>query len=333
MFRYFFLLVSLTFFLGLSTADAYTVVLKNGKVIKGTLVSETETILILKGEDGIHYSLKKANLDLEKMREENKPKVVEPPPPPAEEAAPKPKKKARVYTKEDADALKEKYGDLSIGEPIENVEDFEGGVLKPEAYLQYLKDGAARINETLLGMAILRDGTATAWEVAASTGVDPDEAVNNYLTGPAATMNIQRTNQEITSLNSLEDTLSPVPPQFQEGYEAFQAALTGLKSYLSTIRAGNESYDNVNLFRSHLSEVENQVRNQVRRVQMFEPPQPAAKKSVRQPAAETPVEEPAVEEPAVEEPPSVDESTPAEEESTSVEPPAQEESEETPPIN
>src|SRR4026208_2452798 len=135
------------FSLGAAVASAYTVVLKNGKTMTGTLISETEQSILFKDDAGVQYSLKKANLDLEKMSAANTP--------PPEEAAPAmeapavvetPKKKAKVYTKEDVDSLRSKYPELSLGEPIENVEDFEGGVLKPSAYGRRIQEGATVIS-------------------------------------------------------------------------------------------------------------------------------------------------------------------------------------------
>src|SRR5262245_37179356 len=103
-----------------ATASAYTVVMKNGKMMNGTLISETEKSILFKDDSGVQYSLKKANLDLEKMKEANAPKMETAPPVETPAAPEAPKKKARVYTKEDVDSLRSKYPELSLGEPIEN---------------------------------------------------------------------------------------------------------------------------------------------------------------------------------------------------------------------
>jgi hypothetical protein len=161
----------LVFCFSLATAGAYTVVLKNGKMMTGTLVSETDRVILFKDDSGVQYSLKKMNLDLAKMSEANAPKMETPPPvAPPPVADTETKKKGRVYTKDDVENLRSKYPELSIGEPIENPEDFERGVLKPEAYSKRIQESAGRITSNLPGLAKLRDATATAWEVAASTG-------------------------------------------------------------------------------------------------------------------------------------------------------------------
>ena len=62
------------------SAESYTVILKNGKVLKGKLLSETEDVLVFKDEQGLQYSLKKSVIDLQKTNEAN-----EPPPEPDKE--------------------------------------------------------------------------------------------------------------------------------------------------------------------------------------------------------------------------------------------------------
>src|SRR3990172_7813878 len=92
----------------LNQTDAYTVVLKSGKVINGTLISESADAIVFKDDSGIQYSLKKSSLDLGKMEQANAPKTEPAQPEPTPEK-PAEKKKAKVYTKEDVDALRAKY--------------------------------------------------------------------------------------------------------------------------------------------------------------------------------------------------------------------------------
>src|SRR5688572_19554713 len=96
-----------------AAAGAYTVILKNGKSMNGVLVAETADVILFKDDAGIQYSLKKANLDLARMAEANAPKAEPVPPTMDTTTAPEPpKKKGRVYTKEDVDALRDKYPEL-----------------------------------------------------------------------------------------------------------------------------------------------------------------------------------------------------------------------------
>jgi hypothetical protein len=263
-----------------ATAGAYTVILKNGRSMTGVLVSETADVIQFKDDAGIQYSLKKANLDLAKMAEVNAPKP-EPVPPVMDTTAPEnPKKKGRVYTREDVDALRDKYPELSIGDPIENPEDFEGGVLKPEAYATRLNEGATRINENLPGLVSLRDAAATAWEVASSTGKDPTEAVQAALATEEAATILKATSDDLVSLGRWQENMAGAPDQFKEGYSVFVQAITDLSDFQRGLREWN-TFENVNIFRNRLSELENRLTASVNRLQSF---QPAATETAPPPA-------------------------------------------------
>ena len=108
---------------------SYDLVLKNGKVIKGTLVSETADIIILKDSSGTQINFKTSALDLDKT------KIANTSAPPAEAvktietptttqsqtesrtAAPQKKKPARVMTEKDIQRLRDKY---DLGEGLYN---------------------------------------------------------------------------------------------------------------------------------------------------------------------------------------------------------------------
>lgn len=62
---------SLILVLSLSGAESYTVITKSGEPIEGKLISETDDLLIIQEASGVHRSLKKDTLDLEKMNEIN----------------------------------------------------------------------------------------------------------------------------------------------------------------------------------------------------------------------------------------------------------------------
>jgi hypothetical protein len=110
-----------------SFASAYTVVLKNGKTIQGTLVSENDEMCIVKDSSGIQLNLKKSNVDLEKTAAANQPlaaseKSAPPADSPNQDAVKKP---ARKITEEDLEKLREKY-DLGEGTFSKNRETGEG---------------------------------------------------------------------------------------------------------------------------------------------------------------------------------------------------------------
>lgn len=291
------------FFFSLATAGAFTVVLKNGKMMTGTLVSETDQVILFKDDSGVQYSLKKINLDLDKMSEANAPKVEAPPPvvpPPAAET--ETKKKGRVYTKEDVENLRSKYPELSIGEPIENPEDFERGVLKPEAYTKRIQESSEKITRNLPGLAKLRDATATAWEVAASTGKDPEEAIKGALATEEATLVLKQTSDDLMSMARWQETMGNAPDQFKEGYELFVKTMTDLSDYQRALREWN-SFENVNIFRSRLAELETRINANATRLQNWTP-------AVASPEKAQPPKPPVTEEPEEEEeepppPPSV----------------------------
>ena len=271
----------LVFCFCLTGADAYTIVLKNGKMMTGTLVSETDQVILFKDDSGVQYSLKKTNLDLGKMTEANAPKEVPPPvaPPPA---APETKKKGRVYTKDDVDTLRTKYPELSIGEPIENPEEFERGVLKPEAYSRRIQESAGRITRNLPGLAKLRDATATAWEVAASTGKAPQEAVTAALSTEESALVLKQVSDDLLSMARWQETMENGPDQFKEGYDLFVQAMADLSDYQRGVREWN-TFENVNIFRSRMAELESRINQNATRLEAWKPagaapakPQPPA---------------------------------------------------------
>jgi hypothetical protein len=292
----------LVFCFSLATAGAYTVVLKNGKMMTGTLVSETDQVILFKDDSGVQYSLKKMNLDLGKMSEANAPKVEAPPPvAPAPSAETEIKKKGRVYTKDDVENLRSKYPELSIGEPIENPEDFDRGVLKPEAYSKRIQESADKISRNLPGLANLRDATATAWEVAVSTGKDPAEAVQSALSTEEATLVLKQTSDDLMSMARWQETMASAPDQYKEGYELFVKTMTDLSDYQRGVREWN-SFENVNIFRSRLAELETRINVNTTRLQAWKPEVAAPEKA--QPTT-PPEKEETEEEDTEEEPPAV----------------------------
>lgn len=105
----------------ISTTYAYDVVLKNGKSIHGTKVSEDENQIVVQDASGVRINVKKANVDTAKTEAANQqstavaaPTSTSIPSKPTATQKPVSKKPARKITKEDLDKLKEKY-DLGEG--------------------------------------------------------------------------------------------------------------------------------------------------------------------------------------------------------------------------
>jgi hypothetical protein len=104
----------------------YEVVLKNGKILNGKVVSETPEILILKDSSGVKLQIKKNNIDSIKTQERNqKPDAI---PEDRDETeliesdvtdVEKPKTKPRVYTKKDLENMPE----LTILGGEENIDE------------------------------------------------------------------------------------------------------------------------------------------------------------------------------------------------------------------
>ena len=96
---------------------SYDLILKNGKVIKGTLVSEDSEKIVFEDESGTKMNFKKSSVDLEKTTAANQ--IVEARPAPVPAEAPKeetkatqpakPKKPARKFTERDLYNLRSKY--------------------------------------------------------------------------------------------------------------------------------------------------------------------------------------------------------------------------------
>lgn len=106
--------IAMLFFV--TSAFAYDVVLKNGKVVKGDLLSQDDTLIVLKDASGVKIQLKKSTVDLPKTDAANPPAPTgaastTPPSTPekSEPKAEKPKQPARVYTLQDIETMREKH--------------------------------------------------------------------------------------------------------------------------------------------------------------------------------------------------------------------------------
>jgi hypothetical protein len=117
-----------------SAAFSYTVVLQNGKVVEGSLVDETEEMIVLKDQDGIQINFKKSKVDLEKTKAANEkvesetaapsalPEKVDTQTKPAAKTGTTSKKPARVITEQDLQKLRDKY---DLGEGLKSKDAIE----------------------------------------------------------------------------------------------------------------------------------------------------------------------------------------------------------------
>ena len=293
-------------FLSSYSVEAFTVVLKNGKVMTGTLISETAEGIVFKDDKGVQFSLKKSSLDLGKMQEANAMKAPEPT---MEEGDITPKKKGKVYTKEDLEALKAKYGDLTTSErPIIQVEDYEAGVLKPEAYHRYLTESGSQISQALESLTTLANGVATAWEIADSTGKDANEAIRNYMSDQSTSSLAGTSNTQVAGLEELRDKLSGGPQEYGGAYDTLAKAIETIKNFQRLVQ-DRSSVDNSSLYRSRLQEMSSEVSNAIAKLENLPVQEP--KKAKKAPTVKAPAEAPSMPEGETGEQPESEE-TPAE---------------------
>src|SRR5262245_64468748 len=83
-------------------SESAIVVLKNGRIMTGTVVSENENLVVFKDDHGLQFSLKKSSIDLEKTKQANEPPAA-PVVPAAVTPPPAPKKDVKVYGQNDLD--------------------------------------------------------------------------------------------------------------------------------------------------------------------------------------------------------------------------------------
>jgi hypothetical protein len=110
--------------MGASIVFSYDVVLKNGKTIKGILLSENQDSFVIKDPSGLQMTFKKTNVDLEKTAAANRPpekaatekqsteKKAE------SSESDKAKKPAKVYTEDDISRLRSKSAINDSGSSI-----------------------------------------------------------------------------------------------------------------------------------------------------------------------------------------------------------------------
>ena len=264
-------------------SEAYTVILKNGKAMKGTLISENDEKIVFKDEQGLQFSLSKNSLDLAKMKDANAPPPAAPaaaPETPAPAAAPAAKKPARVYTAADLQTIRDRFS-TSSGDAGEMVDP-----TSPAGYYKGLMEAVSRITSLANDLGGLLDGMNTDWEVASSTGRNPVDSIKKYKGSKAFTDLSQSIKINLSELQSLRDSMSPPIQGFQNGYDALNKSVESLYTYYDRLQQYSGDTP-VPALRSELERYSDEVNGALSTIQAVPaPPEPEAQPSGDQPPGE-----------------------------------------------
>jgi hypothetical protein len=203
----------------LFSEETYTVILKNGKVMKGHLVSENAELIVFKDAQGLQYSLKKSVLDLEKMKEANTP----PEPPPVPEPV-------EIESEETTEPTQTAVTETPQAEPVIAVSSRD-----ENPYAKSFDHAVSQVETTFQGVKSLLDGMMTAWEVNASTGRDPAAALQEFKATKAATITALADSQ-LQTLDKLQEGLGSPSSQYVSALQTLNNAISELHQYYDAIR-------------------------------------------------------------------------------------------------
>ncbi len=214
--------------------ETYTVILKNGKMMKGHLLSENAEMIVFKDDKGLQYSLKKTVLDLEKMKEANmapaspvtEPQVTESPVAEPVEVEPE------IQT--------QPTGEITATTPIETPAPQEqqpiaAAPMDMSPYANSLHDVTSKLETAFETAKSLLDGMMTAWEVNASTGRDPAAALQEFRATKAATISALADSQ-LATVDKLLEGLGNPPSQYVPALQTLNNAISELHQYYDAIR-------------------------------------------------------------------------------------------------
>lgn len=225
--------------IAVATVHGYTVITKSGKIMQGgTLISETADTIVFRDAKGLQFSLKKSSLDLDKMKTANAP----PPPPASKETAnastEEPKKAAKVYTANDIEGLRAKYGSSTSGDTsLSDDISAAGDSMTSQQYSGFLRRAGEQVQDVVSAMQELSSGMRTAWEVPVSTGQDPTQSLNIWKAKNAGSM--KQLAQSITELESIRDAFPTAPAELTNISGRLAQAITRLKEAMELL----SSYD------------------------------------------------------------------------------------------
>jgi hypothetical protein len=242
-----------------SSAESYTVILKNGKVMKGQLLSETDELIVFKDEQGIQYSLKKSALDLTKMKEANALPPSDPLPanvPPPEEV--QPAENTAPETQSNAEPL-------SVTSPATET----SAVTELNPYFTSLREATGKLENTFEEVGSYLDAMMTAWEVNASTGRDPFSALREFKTNKGTNLAVS-IDALFQSLDKFKTELNNPPSQYSTAFDTFNTTIQNLTQYFDAVR----QYDGkpaISVFRSRLNPTEQNIQKKIEELKAIKP--------------------------------------------------------------
>jgi uncharacterized protein YukE len=288
-------------------AEAYTVVMKNGKVMKGILVSETADGIVFKDDAGLQFSLKKSVLDLVKMEEANKPPgtpvpTASGPAPGQSETQPQTpvvKKPARTYTSEDIERL----GGLESGGAIEPGVEGTG-----DMYADALHSAAAALDDLQGKCQSLAGQIVGAYAVAVSAGGDGNAAVEKFIAGQGAGVLLKAIDDDAAKLDKYRGRLAGSPDDYKGAMDTLDNAIKLIPDVRGLVASPliGASADS---FQSQVDAITSQLTNLSSVLQAVQAIAPAPGSTPEEAAPE----EPPADQPPVDEQPSAEEQPPSDE--------------------
>jgi hypothetical protein len=229
--------------------ETYTVILKNGKMMKGRLLSENSEMIVFKDHKGIQYSLKKTALDLEKMKEANAPPAPAVPEP--VEVEPEIQTQPGPETPEAA----------PIETPTPQAEQPITTPVDENPYAKSLHEITAKLETAFETAKSLLDGMMTAWEVNASTGRDPAAALQEFRATKASTITALADSQ-LQTVDKLQEGLGNPPSQYVSALQTLNNAISELHQYYDSIRQ-YEGKPSLRVFHSRLATKEQSLTKKI----------------------------------------------------------------------
>ena len=235
----------LAFVLALAaSAESSTIILKNGKTITGTVISETDSIIVFKDDHGLQLSIKKQNVDLDKTKQANEPPA--PPVVPVAAQTPAPEKKdAKVYGQNDVESLRTKYGDLSPGQVTID------GEMAPDSYYKTLRAGISEANDILATFKNLALDVTATWEAAISTGKSGHQELSYYMSTGAGFGTLTEVTNRVNALKKVKEQLSKAPKGYESVPQNFSILVDSLTNVINLFGTYNSIKDGV-YFRTNI---------------------------------------------------------------------------------
>jgi hypothetical protein len=228
-----------------ASAESSTIILKNGKTLTGTVLSETDSIVVFKDDHGLQLSLKKSLIDVDKTKQANEPSASSPVVPVSQEPAAPEKKDVKVYGQNDLDGLREKYGDLSPGQVTID------GEMSPDSYYKTLQAGLSEANDILGTFKSLALDVTATWEAAISTGKSGHQQLSDYMTTGAGFGTLSEATNRVNALKKVKEQLTKAPKGYESVPQNFAILVDSLTNVVNLFQTYNSITDGV-YFRTNL---------------------------------------------------------------------------------